>query len=91
MDVSQCINMLGPGLDAPVQAVGRPTEVRTGGCDCTVYCRCSYDMTSHAGKEIVCMFWLQLACLSFCVCLRGPWDMAISSLTWLAQACSWAA
>ena len=30
MDVSHCINMLGPGLDAPVQAIGRPTEVRSG-------------------------------------------------------------
>ena len=30
MDVSQCINMLGPGLDAPKEEPGRPTEVRPG-------------------------------------------------------------
>ncbi|KAK9836181.1 hypothetical protein WJX81_007312 [Elliptochloris bilobata] len=30
MDVSQCITLLGPGLDSPVDSSGRPTEVRPG-------------------------------------------------------------
>lgn len=61
MDVSHCINMLGPGLDAPVQAVGRPTEVRSGECDFTVCRRCSHDMTRQTGKKFVCFFFFGTA------------------------------
>ena len=60
MDVSQRINVLGPGLDAPVQAVGRPTEVRSGEFDHTVCRRCFYVMTRQGGKEFVCIISTQL-------------------------------